>query len=201
MQLTKEEIARVFAMYLGCECKWRQHTYKVNSAKFVTGINDILPFNETKLLLTPLEKISDEHAIEVARFKKKNIFQENDYDRPRTKHGMKDLGNGICISKNMCWEGYQYLISKGYSVPLFFGLNHWANSKTPIELNIGIEKTSMKPQEIVAQFEPAIPHHGETSLYTYEQMIEAVKNSYGRGVLDLQTHLDASMFEFWEKLF
>ena len=35
--------------------------------------------------------------------------------------------------------------------------------------------SSMTAQEIVSQFAPVIPHHGETSLYTYEQMVEAVE--------------------------
>jgi hypothetical protein len=35
---------------------------------------------------------------------------------------------------------FQYLISKGYAVPLWFGIDYWANGKTAIELNIAIQK-------------------------------------------------------------
>lgn len=35
---------------------------------------------------------------------------------------------------------HQHLIQKGYAVPLWFGINHWANGKDAFQLGIAIEK-------------------------------------------------------------
>jgi len=39
------------------------------------------------------------------------------------------------------WECYNQLVLWGYAVPLWFGIEHWANNKTAIELNIAKDKT------------------------------------------------------------
>ncbi|MES2428268.1 MAG: hypothetical protein V4560_14910 [Bacteroidota bacterium] len=80
--------------------------------------------DQCNLLLSPLSKITDEHKNDVCKitgrdagmFKNEWIF--------RFTNNAKVL---------------QYLISKGYAVPLWFGIDHWANGKTAIELGIAIE--------------------------------------------------------------
>ena len=52
---------------------------------------------------------------------------------------LDEMGRGYEFDLTRCSFVHQYLISKGYDVPLFFTPDHWANCKTAIELNIAIE--------------------------------------------------------------
>jgi len=171
-KLTNEEIAKVFAMYLGCKC----FDIYDNCDAVLSGVhygNVIIEtkikkerlFSEVQLLLFPLSKITDEHAIEVAKicgetFLKtvpintlqlyiicastlngsrtdRSIWMENGIIELYTNTG--DWGGSKTTSVNS-FAIYQHLISKGYAVPLWFGIDHWANGKTAIELGIAIEK-------------------------------------------------------------
>lgn len=153
--LTNEEIARVFAMYLGCDF-WLCDNLEGNPViEKVTSVviseiekGDWLGRDDRPgelLLLTPLELISDEDAAEVSEvfFPDGNIY---DY-----LHGMatgKAIVNSIKANRQTntfyrharVHDGFEYLKLKGYAVPLFFGINHWANGKTAIELGIAIKK-------------------------------------------------------------
>lgn len=69
-KLTNQEVARVFAMYLGCETVYSKSRYpylKGDSAGVCSGerIGSVYAGFYFKLLLTPLSSITDEHAIEV----------------------------------------------------------------------------------------------------------------------------------------
>jgi len=151
-KLTNEEIARVFAMYWGCRLDAGMIT-KVDSFwmnKVSNGETD------TVLLLTPLSKITDEHAIEVAELcgvdpriktKSERLIKFDDLYQSLTlfykpdEQGWFELiekreTNVYC---SIPYPVYLNLLQQGYAVPLFFGLNHWANAKTPIELGLAIE--------------------------------------------------------------
>lgn len=157
--LTDEEVVRVYAMYYPCKIKENL------GGNIYTGIANHLalplitwhvqvkekkgmPFIEsTKLLLTPLSEISDEHAIEVAKVLGIDRLTDTDMDIPISvikskvksyfeNYGLRKLG--FENSSNI----YQQLIIWRYAVPLFFGLNHWANSKTAIELSIALPSTN-----------------------------------------------------------
>lgn len=168
-KLTNEEIARVFAMYLG--------------QKAILSIDDIPDFltsvdiynmtvdftsdfnqsvEEIKVLLTPLSKITDEHAIEVvdilfptntltaingkAQYVGKTTVlfhlcnvgfsDENEHNTSSSREIILEIQPFYVINAR------EYLIQKGYDLPTFFGINHWANGKTAIELGIAIDKTS-----------------------------------------------------------
>jgi hypothetical protein len=125
---------------------------------------------DCKLLLTPLSAITDEHAVELVEIingekileKTKVIIEEGiikiywseilheshkDYGYRYTATIYPDLFTttkeyGTTIK--MDYEAYRHLIQQGYSVPLFFGINHWANGKTAIELKIATDKTLAK---------------------------------------------------------
>jgi hypothetical protein len=169
-KLTTEEIAKIFAMY------WGQSIVQSNGSMDGCPIGNALSLYilgmykmNTMLLLTPLNNITDEHAIEVAE-----LINNEKYDKAETFKVIKDDGvvkvyssevihkdlpgfgfryetkiyTGDCFVVNkkphsptieMPFFAYQYLIKNGYNVPLFFGLDHWANGKTPIELGIAIE--------------------------------------------------------------
>lgn len=144
MQLTNQEIARVFAMYWGQEILMYE------------GDNDRYPINRHNidckhlyLNLTPLSKISDEDAVDVAKFTytDKELLEliqiGNDYVNYNLCGGSLSSYSSQRLKKFSCVEDiqiFQYLISKGYAVPLFFSPNHPANGKTAIELNIAKEK-------------------------------------------------------------
>lgn len=171
--LSNEEIARIFGLYIDCPYRFSNTGYKTDivnkssgdtfEAIWRNGIED------RRLLLTPLEDISDEHAIEVAeivchaRVHHWVISRPHHLDYIEVIGSQKEgetYGGVVSISRNgiLNWEwynrekidgyerqvfhAYQYLIQQGYAVPLFFGVNHWANGKTAIELNIAINKNN-----------------------------------------------------------
>jgi len=155
-KLTNEEISRVFGMYLDCEIfKFYTKLIAVNTEdiEYVIledeGFNSrILSFTNTspKLLLTPLSSISDEHAIEVAK-----VFGGIDHLSDESKIAqVKEL---ICTNQLYTKQtnitgsrwGYvfQHLIKKGYAVPLWFDIDHWANGMTAIEMEIAFDKNKI----------------------------------------------------------
>ena len=125
---------------------------------------------ERKLVLTPLSAITDEHAIEVAelvndeKYRNGETFKVVKEDERISVHSSKIEHTkayklegyryetriytdcyitpikAYSETRQMPYEAYQYLIQQNYAVPLFFGLYHWANGKTAIELGIAISK-------------------------------------------------------------
>jgi len=141
MELTNEEIARVFAMYFELVTyEWYTNPEDLNVAivdgKTVKFISEGKHTGEPKMRLTPLSSITDEHAIEVCDIEfgkpERRTLELSDYI---------ERGKEYAISDAFEYDIYQYLILKGYAVPLFFGVGHWANGKTAIELGIAIDKT------------------------------------------------------------
>lgn len=158
-QLTREEIARVFALYMFSKVHYRNYTYCKNQKeideenerpldwKNTLGATTLVTtyagsitsreLDKIKLLLTPLSRISDEDAIEVAKI----IWGEpKNWSMTLLKQVLVDLyrKNSATLTLKSSVFINQYLISKGYAVPLFFALSHWANGKTAIELGIAI---------------------------------------------------------------
>lgn len=175
-KLTNEEIAKVFAMYLGCEIENKPYTGLPPSEKdYFTVIGKLIycipekderlvcviqnkdaqgfdwddrshiPDFDCKLLLTPLDKISDEDAEMTARvlkIKSDEYLAKSGEDWNRIKVVKRWIETGRYMGEEFLdIFAYQYLISKGYAVPLWFGVEHWANGKTAIELGIAIDKT------------------------------------------------------------
>lgn len=153
-ELTNEEIAKVFAMYGSSTFTESEGNISGSGPawyvvyKYVEDyLNDLSPY---KLLLTPLSRISDEDAIEVVQILKLETKLDNEYMLSQLKGFMHnhdifywfDLYRIKHIKIHFIM---QYLISKGYAVPLFFAPNHWANGKTAIEIGIAIETPSPKP--------------------------------------------------------
>lgn len=142
IQLTDQEKEKVFAMYLGCEVKTGVTATAFLSASDDTNelisIRTLINIPADKLLLTPLSKISDEHAIRSAKIHY-TIFKgqsEVSYDSRQQliKHGSKVAK--LCYTAELC----QQLVMWGYAVPLWFGIDHPANGKTAIELGLAIDK-------------------------------------------------------------
>jgi hypothetical protein len=127
-------------------------------------------FKYFKLSLTSLKLITDEHAIRLAelincsKYAADETFKVVKEDERISVHSSEVKHETIPIfgyryetriytdcyvsgigmyslTKQMPYEAYQQLINWGYSVPLYFGLDHWANGKTAIELGIAIDKS------------------------------------------------------------
>lgn len=198
--LTKEEKAKVFAMYAGIPCvkhpcdsaaftylgqvpiRFCEKNYYQGSLKPVLhgdwsgGTNPqysdagMCEWVDITLLLTPLSEITDEDAIEVAKITDavggSNLLVDRRKEHLLIYHRMNDTvytsnpkdcvyfypesfevfyqnDNGDIQDTTMCRIHFiiQFLISRGYSVPLFFGIDHWANGMDAIQLGIGIAKT------------------------------------------------------------
>jgi hypothetical protein len=153
--LTNEQKARILAVYLGCEtnygklvgvCNWAAYT-EMNDGTIQSGSLENL-----SLSLTPLSAISDKHINDVA-----------DIINVRTDKGLKDMGipftrKGFVLewllkennfTTTNIWKhnlAFQYLIQKGYAVPTFIEVGHPLNGKTPIELGIAIDSTTINQQ-------------------------------------------------------
>jgi hypothetical protein len=167
--LTTEEIAQVFSMHWGqsiVQSNGSMEGCPIGNALslYILGMYKM----NTMLLLTKLINISDEHAIALAelvnceKYKDGETFKVIKEDEKisvyssEVKHEtipnfgfryetsiytdcyVKSIHN-YAITAQMPYEAYQQLVKWGYSVPLYFGLEHWANGKTPIELGIAIE--------------------------------------------------------------
>lgn len=162
-QLTNEEKAKVAAMYLGCdvlikedgESKFESILEGVNISPQYKGDVNIYyakecghllrwSFDECKLILTPLDKITDQYKETIARICGSNF--KGTYDLAICGESIVK-GKTFEVATENIWTynlAIQQLIMWGYAVPLFFSLNHWANGKTAIELKIAIDKTQTK---------------------------------------------------------
>lgn len=170
-KITEIQTAKIFAMYIGCEIispHPNEDGEELNG--YLTGIHGELEaevqyiengdvwehpgyhdYKNTKLLLTPLSSITDEDAIEICKIDY-DIFRNTGYSFKVGKK-LKNEKVVFCIKSDSENEiipiklysvsslAAQYLISKGYAVPIWLGVDHPLNGKTPIELGIAIDKT------------------------------------------------------------
>jgi hypothetical protein len=157
--LTPAEIARVFGLYYDCQVTVTNERY-INGeyTGLLKGLSYENPLvlntsfgsdgyenpNDCKLLLTSLERITDEDAVQVAQIYRANV-RGTDNDRKELIRAGREKAMRIQTSfltsvERVSLPVYQYLISRGYAVPLWFGVDHWANGKTAIELGIAVER-------------------------------------------------------------
>jgi len=96
------------------------------------------------LELIPLDEISSGHCEQCLRlfgYNTSELF--GSYVFRNNRHYISyDTGNdfGEIWIERLPYPAHQYLILNKYAVPLFFGVDHWANGKTAIELGIAIGK-------------------------------------------------------------
>lgn len=143
--LTNEQIARVLNLHSGCEIALYYEddrttpyerfilkaAYEECDCLFIIedGAHSYQP-NLFNLFLTPLSAISDEDFTICAKMQfplKKKVDAEEMFNQ---EHEM-----------NFRPLVFQYLIQRGYAVPLFIVPNHPDNGKTAIELGLAIDKT------------------------------------------------------------
>lgn len=163
MELTEQQKIRIVSPYIGCV----DFVYEIENGFY----NLPIPFNEvncrcghignesyydigtTRLLLTPLSKISYEDAIEVARLlngnqnKAYHVQRENNRTDVWFGYECVHIYNDSTIlyrqqgTEFIDIHVYRFLQSKGYDIPVFIEPNHHANNLTLIELGLAIDKT------------------------------------------------------------
>lgn len=141
MELTNEEIAKVLSLYIGHTVNGWYNGLEIKSIisySNLEGLAERIKNKNGKLLITQIENISDEDAINVAKilYTDWHLLELDDVDFFLLERAKKYLRSEL----NYAYNVFQYLISKGYAVPLFFAPNHWANGKTALELGTAIEK-------------------------------------------------------------
>lgn len=151
MELTTEQISRVFAMYIGCDCEATdgndKDVYRVDS--------DIIGLHQqwsggVRLRLRTIDQITDAEAIEVAKIIGWNEEDAGKFPIPPDSD-ISIMGRTFCerlsdlkLDRKISHVLYvhQYLISIGIAVPLWFGIDHPLNGKTAIEAGIAIQQPS-----------------------------------------------------------
>ena len=165
-ELTTEEKAKIYSMYLGCDIE----PMKSTAGGFTINHNYLTIDNiahtlacEKKLKLKQFEKISDYDLIEFIKILDEREFDEyvikrNLFHNPMIRvkvancHSAFDFEINSNFSVRYCrcgsfsnypitYEAFIYLISNGYDVPLFFAPDHWANGKTATDLGIAITQS------------------------------------------------------------
>lgn len=144
-KLTKPEIARVFSLYWDNPCIYgktiRQGTIRAIALQRIG-------YQYCQLILTSVSDITDEHALQVAKMAG---FNTVDLGKSIVMEHFKS--NIFPVEGINWWAIFQYLISKGYAVRLWFGPDHWANGKTAIELGLAIDKDTIVNNPVEAKNE------------------------------------------------
>lgn len=163
MKLTTEQKSRIFALYIGAPVRYTNLSGYTSSQ--IIDVHEIGRVAEGgaafyKIILRPLSAITDEDAIEVAKITGTPINaeilkirrdrkswveieyrwvneipllnNEDGYSYSATGVPIKEVGNVAC---------FQYLIQRGYAVPLFVSPGHPSNGLTAIELGLAIDST------------------------------------------------------------
>lgn len=166
-KLSNEEYRRIYGMYIGCEIQtpspYDDEPDRIVNG-YLTGIHgeyqaevqhvdidggvwehpEYYNFDKCKLILTPLSEISDEDAIQANKIMGFEYSNEDGSEAHFDLEGFRDWITEMFNWEQITVDGktflqlFQYLISKSYAVPLFFGVDHWSNGKTAIELGIAI---------------------------------------------------------------
>lgn len=143
MELTKHEIHRIFAMYWGCDAIEDGETGKVYSLDEISCPDDVewgTPYGP-RLILRPLSKVTDEDAIVVAKMALDKSVWNAETGRSWLSLAVKDhISSDGYHYGPLPWDVYQYLIQRGYALPLFIAPDHPNNGKTAIELGLAIER-------------------------------------------------------------
>lgn len=132
MNITNETKAKVFAQYLGHNIYWQAIIGTLNAHNLVGASS---PIEDARLLLKPLSAISDEDALDVAKFLwPNNTEYQKAYDG---KYYVDNLFNEDfeMYSPNSITI-YQILQSKGYDLP-----NYLLGGKTLHEAGLAIYET------------------------------------------------------------
>lgn len=154
-KLSNGEIVKVLMMYFGSLCEYGYegnryigkligYDYRYGfmlSNESVGAPYRFVRYELISPLLTHLSSISDEDAIQVCKM----FYPHKNYGIVQSSNLGKIIAKDFIIQKEtLNLQAYlslqQYLIQQGYAVPLFFGIDHWANGKSALDLGIAITK-------------------------------------------------------------
>lgn len=148
-QLTISEVQQALCPYIKSECLWcysypgRDGTKlwdKPKPSSSSTIISNLGRPDWIKPVLIKLEDTTDKDAIDIAKIFHPDVEQKHKPEYGKVR--LKEL-NITMINCYTSWRLYQHLIKKGYAVPLWFDIDHWANGMTAIELGIAFDKTKI----------------------------------------------------------
>lgn len=158
MELTTEQKARVFALYIGSRIEYAtQHGPSEIQSVGILSIGqqwddtifcvrgqingDILggvDLESDRLLLRPLSAITEEDAMDFIKVRNSINWKGPQDKEAVTRYVLAAIGPPIEQGFGFHWEVYQFLIQRGYAVPLFITPGHPDNGKTAIELGLAI---------------------------------------------------------------
>lgn len=145
--LTPQQILRVFALYIGAQAVYTNTSgYSIERnvdshtiSRIEAGRHELY-----KLILRQLSAITDEDAVQVARIL--DIEPELLGDKDSFVEAFFDQSPGFMIDAYRgaayFWVA-QYLIQRGYSVPVFIESGHPDNGKTAIELGLAVDAATL----------------------------------------------------------
>lgn len=154
--LTNTELARIFGSYTGDDVLYKDEifnllaSYKTGSSICENNKGEIYSFDlhKIKLLLTPLEKITEEDAVNMCQ-----IFDIERADQGSLEDVLSWVKALFEEPAGYYLDGYMgsqlltfvsYLKLKCYDLPQYFGKDHPDNGKTLIQMGIAIDKTELK---------------------------------------------------------
>mgnify|MGYP000202069013 CR=1 FL=1 len=150
-KLSSEEIADVFALYnkQGARHVGFMGTGGTNDKMYYvldSVLNednegdDVKTFDDWKLLLSRLEDITDEDANPLYTLMNGKPYTGNIEIETVSERLLYCIRIFQSQGKSLPYNVTQELINRRFEVPLWFGIDHWANGKTAIELGIAIDK-------------------------------------------------------------
>lgn len=165
-ELTKLEILKVFSKYIPCDCVqegWfpKEPKYREMIAVDLgswqcrillnkrTGENFWFGAHHSYLMLKTLNDVSEEDLIEVAKIAYPDELIHDFLWIPQEGRELVKLierKTSYTFTHRFANQMYikDFLREKHYAVPEFFGRDHWATGKTPIELHIAVNVTEFE---------------------------------------------------------
>lgn len=152
MELTTEQKARVFAMYIGQRVSTPGRSYHPSyngidkDGKAIMSPSTLadchegtFSYDDFKLHLKPLSAITDEDAEDFITIRGSINWKGPQDKEAVRKFVLAAIGPPIEQGFGFHWETHSFLLQRGYAVPCFISPGHPDNGKTPIELGLAIE--------------------------------------------------------------
>lgn len=147
-------MSAIFAMYSRCDIVRLDtlHVMQLSSVNFFEEYSSVDIFckfgganwvcksvkEKIRLLLTPLNSITDEHLLIISEIMGFNTGS-NENNITLAKEVISNNNEGAFLKS---WRVYQFLIRESYAVPLYFSdPNHPENGKSAIEIGIAVDET------------------------------------------------------------
>jgi len=132
MENTLENKARLFAQYFNQEVRvWKEKPDLLCNVGYAALQKEALPYSHIEL--TPLSQITDDDAIEVAKYM--------GWEQPKEREDFREIRDQLIVKIRhnwVTWVCVDYLRSKGYALPY---------QDAPVEQQIAYGWIKLKPKE------------------------------------------------------